>query len=166
MAQSDQATFTNFHAKTLFVGRTEQNRMSCRLTSSPGTEWCTGRVWRTGIIQSKIFSSTPQCFASFVAFLAFLGGEKRSNFFQRFGETHLGNQGHTRRWEGDGEESKGVMTVVTFYIVFCRFCRSFKRSMAEGLVIMADTPSFPVCRKQIWKLLADTFSWPPSFGGF
>ena len=45
--------------------------------------------------------------------------------FRRCGETYLGNQGHTRRWEGDGEESKGVMTVVTFDIFFCHFCRFF-----------------------------------------
>lgn len=153
----------------------EQNRM-CRLTSSPGTEWCTGRVWRTGIIQSKIFSPTPQCFllwyrfarhlASFSLSSPFWVANKTGIFFRRCGETYLGNQGHTRRWEGDCEESKGVMTVVTFCIFCCHVCRFFlKRSTAEGLVIMADTPLFPVCRKQIWKLLADTFSWLLSFGG-
>ncbi len=40
-----------------------------------------------------------------------------------FGEPHFFlNQGHTRRWEGDGEESKGVVTVETFDIFFCCFC--------------------------------------------
>lgn len=112
----------------------EQNRM-CRLTSSPGTEWCTGRVWRTGIIQSKIFSPTPQCFllwyrfarhlASFSLSSPFWVANKTGIFFRRCGETYLGNQGHTRRWEGDCEESKGVMTVVTFCIFCCHVCRFF-----------------------------------------